>query len=411
MKIGIDVDGVLTDYEFYLDFFAKKLDSQLQINECEDDLKKRYGWSEEQEWRFHKKHFLWYVMHMPIRENAATTIKALKNEGHKIYIITARAYADRNSLFGGLMRLCLKWWLRRNSVEYDEIVFVDMKNSANEKSDLASRFELDYFIEDTPKNIVKLTDKCNVICIRAGYNAELQNVRYANDFYDVYSIINNNNTLEDSYGDDELQKIYYSSLPYDKSALTKYKRNTRIELTTLGTLMRGLIKVEITGRENIPDADGIIFVCNHRRSLDIPLAYITLNDRYARFLIKKEYELLKFRFIQKPLGTIYVNRNSKYSSKAAQTAMIETVLHGDNILIFPEGTRNRTEEVLLPFRYGAVKIAQITGAPIVPMTIKKNGKRNYSVSVGKTFSVTDDARLENQNAELREKMRAMLGGM
>lgn len=46
MNIGIDVDGGLTDYEWYMDFFVSKMDSTVHINACESNVLKRYDWTE-----------------------------------------------------------------------------------------------------------------------------------------------------------------------------------------------------------------------------------------------------------------------------------------------------------------------------------------------------------------------------
>lgn len=410
VNIGIDVDGVLTDYEFYLDYFAKKLDSQVCINPCDAEPSKRFDWSDEQVWRFYKKYFLWYVKNIPIRVNVATTLRGLKQEGNKIYIITARAYADRKTFFGWLMRVCLKHWLKRNEVPYDGLYFVDMENGPEEKVELIKKLNIDCFIEDTPENIEKMKEYCKVICIKAGYNKDLTGVTYANDFYDVYAIINHQPVIEQLHGNPSMQRQYYDSLPYDEGALYQYKRNTRLAIKTLGTLLKCFIKVRIEGQENIPKDGGVVFACNHRRSMDIPIMYLALRDNYAQFLSKQEYEMSKFRFLQKPLGTIYVNRESKHSSRTARTSMIEALLHGANVLIFPEGTRNRTSEMLLPFRFGAVRVAKVMEASVMPVVIKETGKRTYKVVIGEVLSVCANDNLDDKNNELREKMIKLLSG-
>ena len=425
MNIGIDVDGVLTDYEWYMDYFAAQMEHEVEIHTGDSNMQKRYNWAKEQEKKFHRKHFMWYVRKMPIRENVAATISALKAEGHRIYIITARAYADRKTLFGSLMRTCLKRWLAVNSVEYDKLVFVDWKNSAEEKAAWAKKLAVDVFLEDTVENIDKLKYICKVICLRAGYNegryaeetqeeeqAEGQCVIYANDFYDVYSLLGANaNPLEETCADVEQWKAHYRQFPFNEKELTGYRKHYRRLWNTLSGLMKAGLHLEITGQGNIPEEDGVIFVCNHRRSLDIPLAYLALGGKHARFLCKKEYELSKLQATVQAIGTIFVNRSSKPSSKTARRTMIQTLLHGGNVLIFPEGTRNKTEQVLLPFRYGAVRIAGKTGAWIVPMVIKKLGKKSFRIAIGKGMQVGAGDELEEKNRELWECMKGMVEGM
>ncbi len=418
MNIGIDVDGVLTDYEWYMDYFTAQMERGIEIRTGESNMLKRYCWTEEQEKKFHRKHFMWYVRKMPIRENVAATIRALREEGHRIYIITARAYADRKTWFGGLMRTCLKRWLAINSVEYDKLVFVDWKNSAEEKAEWAKKLSVDVFLEDTVENIDKLKEICKVICLRAGYNEglydgeeqkEKQAVTYANDFYDVYSLLGAKaHSMDESCTDVEQWKAHYRRFPFDEKELIRYRKHYRRLWYTLSGLMKAGLHLEITGQENIPEEDGVIFVCNHRRSLDIPLVYLALGGKHARFLCKKEYELSKLQATVQGIGTIFVNRSSKTSSKTARRTMIQTLLHGGNVLIFPEGTRNKTEQILLPFRYGAVRIAGKTGARIVPMVIKKLGKKSFRIVIGKSMQVGAGDKLEEKNRELWEYMKGML---
>lgn len=422
MNIGIDVDGVLTDYEWYMDYFAAQMERSVEIHPGESNMQKRYCWTKEQEKKFHRKHFMWYVRKMPVRENVAATINALKAEGHRIYIITARAYADRKTLFGSLMRTCLKRWLAINSVEYDKLVFVDWKNSAEEKAEWAKKLAVDVFLEDTVENIDKLKDICKVICLRAGYNDGVyadeintesqigkQIVTYANDFYDVYSLLGANaHSMDESCTDAEQWKAHYRCFPFDERELTRYRKHYHRLWNSLSGLMKAGLDLEITGQGNIPEEDGVIFVCNHRRSLDIPLAYLALGGKHARFLCKKEYELSKLQAIVQAIGTVFVNRSSKQSGKTARRTMIQTLLHGGNVLIFPEGTRNKTEQILLPFRYGAVRISGKTGASIVPMVIKKLGKKSFRIAIGKSMQVGAGEALEEKNRELWECMRGML---
>ena len=307
----------------------------------------------------------------------------------------------------------------------DELVFVDWKNSAEEKAEWAKKLSVDVFLEDTVENIDKLKENCKVICLRAGYNdgvyakktdteSQIENhtVTYANDFYDVYSLLGANaDSMDESCTDVEQWKAHYRSFPFDEKELTKYRKHYRRMWNTVGRLMKSGLHLEITGQENIPEEDGVIFVCNHRRSLDIPLAYLALGGKHARFLCKKEYELSKLQATVQAIGTIFVNRSSKASSKTARRTMIQTLLHGGNVLIFPEGTRNKTEQILLPFRYGAVRIAGKTGAKIIPMVIEKLGKKSYRIAIGESIKVGVGDALEETNQELWEYMRGMLEGM
>ena len=76
--------------------------------------------------------------------------------------------------------------------------------------------------------------------------------------------------------------------------------------------------------------------------------------------------------------------------------------------IFPEGTRNRTSELLLPFKYGAVSLAFKTGAYIVPagITGKYKFRGKIKVKYGKPFKVSND--LESANVKLKEEITKLI---
>lgn len=402
MNIAIDVDGVLTDYEWFLDYYALKDYKVSSINITEFDLEKRYNWSKNQVADFHRRHFLWYIVNMPIRENAAVIIRELKKQGNRIYIITARAYAFEKSFIGYIMRKVLKRWLNKNSVEYDEIHFVDTHNAAVEKRRLIKELKIDCFIEDDPRNINAIKEHCKVICLKTRYNSNLNDVLYALNFFDVYAQINQINNLEIEY---------YRKIPFDKKEFERCANYHKMVINSIGKVLELFLDITIENINNIPEYNGVIFVINHRRSMDIPLAYLILKKKFVRFLAKKEYELSPLRFIQKPLGTIYVDRNNKISGKTSRIIMLQTLLNDGNVVLFPEGTRNETKELLLPFHYGAVKIAQITNSPIVPIVINKVGMLSYEIQVGTSFAVNSLDDITQKNNELRNIMKTMLINM
>ncbi len=422
MNIGIDVDGVLTDFEWFIDIYGSKYLKSIGysgdiIAPEEYVFSKKFGCTDKNEVGFYKKYLLWYINKMPIRENAAQTIKVLKEQKHcRIFIITARVLADKNGIIGSVMKAFLKRWLKKNKVPYDEIHFVNTSNSAYEKSALAKRLKLDYFIEDDPRNIAAIKKHCKVICMRAKYNEGISDVFYANDFGDVYHRILDDYiqplSIEERSGLDKNNltsyfqqlKKQYSDMPFDSNMYEKYKKNYKT-IFPIGAIIAKLTGLKWQGNENIPVTSGAIFVCNHKRWSDIPLAYLMLGKTFARMLEKKEYASTSLKHVQQPLGTIYVDRYSKTSGRCAQTIMIQTLLNGGNIFIFPEGTRNRTDQLLLPFKYGAVYIAQVTGCPIIPLALYKKGRKNYIYTIGKTVYVHPTDSLVQKNQELSNIIR------
>ena len=415
MKIGIDCDGVLTDFEWFIDYFGvkylkSKKTSHIIANPNAYTFKEKFNCSSRLEINFYKKYLMWYINNMPIRENAAHTIRTLKSEGHTIHIITSRILADKNDIVGFLMRICLKHWLFKHKVNYDSIHFVNMQRSPSEKSKLCSKLNLDLFIEDAPDNIQEIKKYCSVICISARYNSHITGVNRANDFADVYSIITkgqplnpiiNRTTLNvnaGQYFNELYQKI--EKLPYDKKAVCKYKFNHKIILNTVGAVLKNVFSIKCTNYNRISD-DSAVYVCNHRHSLDIPIAYCLLNKKYARFLIKRNYQFTALGTVLSKLGTIWLGREYPLSRKNSLLIMIQTVLNGDSVLIFPEGTRNRTSAPLLPFRKGALQVAKISNRPIIPIVMYRTSNFEYRIEVCEKFKVSVFDDIDDKNVTVK----------
>lgn len=429
MNIAFDIDGVLTDFEWFLNvygtrYFSKKFHMDAKVvNPETSKIAERFGYGQKEETAFYTRYLLWYARKMPIRENAATTINMLREEGHKVYFITARALANHDNLVGQLMRSILKNWLRENRVEYDGIHFVSMSDSAEEKRKLCEQLQVDVMVEDDPKNIREISKVCRVVCMLADYNKSLLDVNHALDFGEVYRYIH-----ESQYADFNVltyqerallsqeetvsyfQKLsqYYKKLPFDKDYLRQRENHLRKMVPIPRFFVNSIFGIRIVQGSIPQGTSGAIFVCNHRRSLDVYMCYCILNKTMARILTKREYEERMIGRLMKYAGIIFIKREDKKSGKMVQNLMIQTVMHGGNIVLFPEGTRNRTEEVLLPFKYGAVYMAQVTGAPIIPITIDRISKREHVVRIGEEMRVDYKDDLTMCKQRLQEQMRNML---
>ena len=127
-----------------------------------------------------------------------------------------------------------------------------------------------------------------------------------------------------------------------------------------------LYNIEVVGRENIPKEGRVILAGNHTKWLD-PIMIVLLNKRQFHFLAKDEL----FHGITKHfcigMGCIPVNR--KIHDKDALESAYKTLEIDNAIAIFPEGTINRTDDVIMPFKMGAVKMSEKTNSPIVPFGI------------------------------------------
>jgi 1-acyl-sn-glycerol-3-phosphate acyltransferase len=164
----------------------------------------------------------------------------------------------------------------------------------------------------------------------------------------------------------------------------------KIGRAILGPIFKLYYNPTIIGKENIPKDGPIIIAGNHKHLYDQCLTIIA-TQRGIHYLAKKEYFLdKKVAWFFKGVGCIPVDR-SKKDNAAVESAL--SVLNDNGAIgIFPEGTRNKTNEFLLPFKFGAVSMAQKTDAYIVPFGLTGDYKfrsKNLTIRYGTPFKVTN----------------------
>ena len=129
-------------------------------------------------------------------------------------------------------------------------------------------------------------------------------------------------------------------------------------------------KVNVIGKENIPQDGPVLFVGNHRSYFDILLTYSRCR-RLTGYVAKKEMEKIPLLSTwMKNLYCLFLDRDNMREGLKTILQAIDYVKNGISICIFPEGTRNNGEELsMLPFRDGALKIAEKTGCAIIPISM------------------------------------------
>ena len=194
MRIGIDIDGVLTDIEkWQLDygskFYFEKFGKEILDNEGYEttDIFKVDSKFDDEFWT---EYFKEYSINVDVRKFASEVIKKLKQDGNEIYIITARGSFlshSANVMSIEENRNIVLDWLKRNEIVYDKIIF-----SPEEKLSICLENMIDVMIEDKVDNINKISTRIPVICFHAGYNKNCigdNNIR-CYSWYDIYAKIN-----------------------------------------------------------------------------------------------------------------------------------------------------------------------------------------------------------------------------
>ncbi|MEW5977053.1 MAG: acyl-[ACP]--phospholipid O-acyltransferase [Acidobacteriota bacterium] len=151
----------------------------------------------------------------------------------------------------------------------------------------------------------------------------------------------------------------------------------------LWMLTHSLYRIKVTGRENIPDKNGVLFVSNHLSFIDA-LLLIASTDRPIRFLMEKDiYDLPLIKPFARIMGAIPVS--GKQGARALIHALREasrSIESGEAVCIFAEGQITRTGQ-LLPFRKGFERIMKNVTAPIVPVNLGGVWGSIFSFSRGK----------------------------
>jgi 1-acyl-sn-glycerol-3-phosphate acyltransferase len=133
------------------------------------------------------------------------------------------------------------------------------------------------------------------------------------------------------------------------------------------------IRYSIQGKENFEKRKSYIYVSNHTSFLDIPGVCLTIPGEFRPLAKKELLKIPVFGMIIKG-AAIIVDRSSTESRKKSIDRLKQELKEGINILLFAEGTQNRSKEILQPFHDGAFRIAIDAQQPIIPIAIIGAGK-------------------------------------
>ena len=132
--------------------------------------------------------------------------------------------------------------------------------------------------------------------------------------------------------------------------------------------MLTFIRYDLRGRENIRKNTSYIYVSNHTSFLDIPGIRLLIPGEFRPIAKKELLKIPVFGFIVKA-ATVVVDRSNAQSRKQSIEKLRDILKGGISILVFAEGTQNRTTEILQPFKDGAFRIAIDTQLPIIPLVV------------------------------------------
>ena len=130
------------------------------------------------------------------------------------------------------------------------------------------------------------------------------------------------------------------------------------------------IRVRVIDEHYVTAAQPCVYVVNHQSFIDYPILATIFP---ARTVIVGKSEIGRLPLIGwlfRATGHVLLARRDRRSASNTLRQLVHAIAHdGRSIWMFPEGTRRRTVDAMLPFKSGAFRIAAAAGVPIVPIVV------------------------------------------
>ncbi len=146
---------------------------------------------------------------------------------------------------------------------------------------------------------------------------------------------------------------------------------SKIWMTVWLTLVGCTIKIK--GKENFKEGKTYVLTFNHNTFLDVPLSCPFIPGPNKTIAKKSMSKIPLFGAFYKR-GSVLVDRSDDRSRRSSYEYMKKVLAQNIYMCIYPEGSRNRTKELLKPFYDGAFKLAVETKTEIIPSLLFNTGK-------------------------------------
>lgn len=131
-------------------------------------------------------------------------------------------------------------------------------------------------------------------------------------------------------------------------------------------------RITVIGEENVPKDRPVLYVPNHRSIFDIIMTYVRV-PRQTGYVAKKETKRVPiFSIWMAFMNCLFLDRSNLRDGLRVINKSTDFIKQGSSMCIFPEGTRNKGTEPMLPFHDGSLKIAERACCPIIPIVINNS---------------------------------------
>lgn len=188
MKIGIDIDNVISNFDDVLLEEYMKHDKELRntgiINKNTYFRNGMFDWSEDEEKDFYTKNIEKFAKKFKSINNSTYYINKLREDGHEIYIITGRD----NGEYSNPHQMTVEW-LEKYNIIYDKLILTNAYNS-KEKADICMENGISIMIDDSSR-ICKEVDKVGIkaLLMDTPYNKQTDTITRVQNWQEIYEYI------------------------------------------------------------------------------------------------------------------------------------------------------------------------------------------------------------------------------
>lgn len=388
MKIGIDIDGTITNFEkFILDNSQKYMMDNYgleivnsngydidEMYDLENTFLKR-GYSEHSAIaeakkimdKFWEKYFHLYLM-SKLRKDVSKTIKKLYYKENEIIIFSSRKRTTEDSFIGKVVKYSTLAMLKLNGIKTDNILFFE---NDDDKVEEMKKRRLDLVFEDKPHIIEELSKTTEVVCVDSNYNTDVpekKNIHHIDDFEPdkIMEIVNGIKEKKGSKKIDIKGKItlYDRAIKFVSKRENDYKSNDisySLVRNVGGFFLMKKFKPIIINPENAKIDGPAIISPNHRTTIDPFFVLSTTKFTTHWAALKRFFDAedsiannrknplltrltaLFFRIT----GALPIERSSdnpKANNRETIQRMRKLLKDKRHLGIFPEGTTNKNPD-------------------------------------------------------------------
>jgi len=187
MRIGLDIDNVITDFdkkileEFYKEDKSKR--NKGIVNPDGNWIKNCFDWSNEEAEEFFCANMEEFAKVFEPRENAKYYMDKLLQEGHKLYLISHRVYPHYNTPYETTIK-----WLEDNNINYTKLILSEATNKTKE----CKGNNIDIMFDDVRSNCRELQENgIRTYLMATNYNTRnTDGLNIVNNWKELYEVVN-----------------------------------------------------------------------------------------------------------------------------------------------------------------------------------------------------------------------------